>query len=253
MKDTTTDPLPKKTGFAIPLLPSNSINDTLEFYKAFGSIVTYQQKAPNNYLGLKVKDIEIHFFGMKIKPEANFSTCYLVVDDIDTFYNSCREGLKKKYGKIPLKGIPRINPIKDMPTYGVRQFILIDPSGNYIRIGQPIEKTASVMFEENGKKPQKGTPLSKAYELASRLADGKDDLEAAIKVIDKALLVENSVEKEMLFKLILLGIDIAHRNEQQQKAKELLKKGKLLLKSLKGIPSIKKDIDLFNQLLEELE
>lgn len=252
MKDTL-DTLPKN-GFAIPLLPSNSINDTLEFYKAIGCVITYQQKAPNNYLGLKIRGIEIHFFGLKqIKPETNFSSCYLVIDDIDTFYLTCREELKKKYGKIPLKGIPRINPIKDMPTYGVRQFVLIDPSGNYIRIGQPIEKTASIVFEENGVKPQKGTPLSKTYELADRLANGKDDLEAAIKIIDKTLLSEHEDEKEILFKLILLGIDIANRNEDQQKAKELIKKGKLLLKYLKGIPSIKKDIDLFNQLSEEMK
>lgn len=84
-----------KPNFAIPLLPSISINETVEFYKAIGSEITYQQKAPNNYIGLKLKNIEIHFFGMKqIKPDANFSSSYLVVDEIDVLYNFCREGQK---------------------------------------------------------------------------------------------------------------------------------------------------------------
>lgn len=223
-----------KPNFAIPLLPSISINETVEFYKAIGSEITYQQKAPNNYVGIKLKNIEIHFFGMKqIKPEANFSSSYLVVDDIDFFYNSCREGLKKIFGKIPIKGIPRINQIKDMPTYGVRQFIIVDPSGNYLRIGQPIPKTDSVLFEENGKKPHKGTALTKAYELADRLANGKDDVAASVKVIDKVLSEEaNSNELEYVFRILTLRLDIAHRMDDLETAKQMIKKGNDLLKNL---------------------
>ena len=38
-----------------------------------------------------------------------------------------------------------------MTTYGVRQFVVVDPTGNYIRIGQPIEKADSLIFKENRK------------------------------------------------------------------------------------------------------
>lgn len=220
--------------FAIPMLPSNSIKSTKEFYEALGCIITYQQKAPNNYIGLKLKNIEIHFFGMKhIKPEANFSSTYLVVNDIDVFYNLCRDGLKKLYNKIPIKGIPRINQIKDMPTYGVRQFIIVDPSGNYLRIGQPIPKTDSVLFEENGKKPQEGTNVAKAYELADRLINGKDDWDAAIKVLDKVLSDEtNSDELVDIFRIVTLRMDIAHKMDDFETIKHLFKIGNSILRQV---------------------
>lgn len=241
--------------FAIPLLPCVSIKETLEFYQAMGSQITYQQKAPNNYIGLRLKEIEIHFFGLKqLKPDANFSSCYLVVDDIDVFYDLCREGLKNLYGRIPVRGIPRINQIKDMPTYGVRQFIIVDPSGNYLRIGQPIPRTASVLFEENGKKPQKGTALNKAYELADRLANGKDDLEAAIKVIDKVLAEEPDLkEMAILFKIITLRLDVAHKMDDIKTMKQLIGKGRELLNQLGENNSLKEDIANFRRLSSAIE
>lgn len=239
-----------KPNFAIPLLPAISIKETVAFYTSIGAIITYQQKAPNNYVGFKIKDIEIHFFGLKqLKPEENFSTCYLIVDDIDTFYNLCREGLKNLLGKIPIKGIPRINQIKDMPTYGVRQFIIVDPSGNYIRIGQPIPKTDSVLFEQNGQKPQKGTALQKAYELADRLFTGKDDAEAAIKVLDKVLAEDNDgKETATLFKLITLRLEIAQQMDDAEIMTPMIKKGKELLNQLDESELLKEDIAHFNRL-----
>lgn len=235
--------------FAIPMLPSNSINETLLFYKAMGCTITYQQKAPNNYIGLKIKNIELHFFGLKqLKPESNFSSCYLRVNDIDKLYNDCRSGLKQQYGKIPLRGIPRINPIKDIPNYGVRQFVIVDPSGNYIRVGQPIAKENSVLFEENGKKVQKGTRLAKAYELANRLANGKDDLKAASEVIDKILVSNDNSEADTLFRLITLRMDIANRDEDEGKIRELFIRGKDLLEQIKDTSSVDEDIETFNQI-----
>ncbi|UII29902.1 VOC family protein [Fulvivirga ulvae] len=237
--------------FAIPMLPSSSISETLQFYEAMGSTITYQQKAPNNYIGLKLKGIEIHFFGLKqLKPESNFSSCYLRVNDVDKLYNDCRAGLKQQYGKIPLKGIPRINPIKDIPTYGVRQFVIVDPSGNYIRIGEKIKKEPGVLFEEDGEKPQKATPLRKAYELANRLAHGKDDLEAAASVIDKALASNKNVEPEIRFKLIVLRLDIANRFEDIEKMKVMEKEGRGLLELVGNVSEINEDIRSFYQILE---
>lgn len=246
----------KKTSknYAIPLLPAVSINQTLEFYQAIGAILTYQQKAPNNYIGFKLGEIEIHFFGMKqLQPGANFSTCYLIVDKVDKLYATCREGLKTLYGKVPIKGVPRINQIKDMPTYGVRQFIMVDPSGNYIRVGQPIPKTDSVLFEENGKKPASSTPLGKAYELADRLANGKEDLSAAMREINKALAKdESAAEPVLLFKLIVLGMDVAQRMDDLAAAKQCQQQGQALLKEVGKEASLKEDIAMFKGISKAL-
>ncbi|WP_310395591.1 hypothetical protein [Hymenobacter sp.] len=236
--------------FVIPLLPCRSIKETLEFYQAIGSQITYKQKAPNNYIGLKIAGVEIHFFGMKqIKPNANFSSCYLVMNDIDVYYNLCKEGLKELFGKIPIKGIPRINQLKDMPIFGVRQFIIVDPSGNYLRIGQPIPKIDSVLFEENGKKPQRGSTLIKAYELAARLAHGKDDLVAAITVIDKVLAEETGLnEMTALFKIITLRIEIAHQMDDTATIEQLIKRGDEALNQIDNNNLLKSDIANFRRL-----
>ncbi|THU38111.1 VOC family protein [Niastella caeni] len=212
------------TQFAIPLLPCISINETENFYKALGAVVTYKQKAPNNYIGLSIKDIEVHFFALKpLVPASNYSTCYLVVTDIDPFYEACRTALKTLYGKIPLKGIPRINPLKDMPSNGVRQFIIVDPNGNYIRIGQRIEKTDSLIFRENNKAVITGTPLAKAYESGSRLADAKGDFTTAASVLDKALASADTTDTLNLIKVLILRADISLRLSETDRFNELIK------------------------------
>lgn len=216
-------PETKNHSFAIPLLPCTSINETETFYKALGAVVTYKQKVPNNYIGFKLNDVEIHFFAIKqLKPTENYSTCYLVVTAIDPLYETCREGLKSLYKKIPLKGIPRINPLKDMPAYGVRQFIIVDPSGNYIRIGQPITKTDSLIFKENNKASVAGTPLAKAWELGSRLADSHGDFETAAKTLDKALTIADANDSLNLLKVLILRADVAQRLDDGVRFKELI-------------------------------
>ena len=82
--------------------------------------------------------IELQFFVLKaLEPADSYSTCYVLVSDVDTLYQAFTDGLRAALGRVPSRGIPRINPLKDM-SYGVRQFIVVDPGGNYIRIGQPI-------------------------------------------------------------------------------------------------------------------
>lgn len=218
--------------YALPLLPCTSINETETFYKALGAIVTYKQKVPNNYIGFSLSDIEIHFYALKqLKPAENYSTCYLFVTDIDTLYETCRAGLRSLYNKVPLKGAPRINPLKDIPAYGVRQFIIVDPSGNYIRIGQPITKTDSLVFTENNKAPLAGTPLAKAYELGSRLADSHGDFESAARTLDKALTTADKNDSLNLLKVLLLRADVAQRLADTERFVELVKAAEVLLKN----------------------
>lgn len=213
----------KDRSYAIPLLPSTSINETESFYKALGAIVTYKQKAPNNYIAFRLNDIEIHFFALKqLTPAQNFSTCYLRVTEIDAFYETCRAGLKVIYNKIPLKGFPRINPLKDIPAYGARQFIMVDPNGNHIRIGQPIQQTDSLVFTENNKAPISGTPLAKAYELGSRLADSHGDFETAAKTLDKALAIADANDRFNLLKVVILRADVAQRLVETKRYDELI-------------------------------
>lgn len=219
--------------YAIPLLPCIAINQTEEFYKALGAAVTYKQKVPNNYIAFIIWNIELHFFSIKqLEPVNNYGTCYLMVKEIDPIYEACRTALKALYGKIPLKGYPRLNPLKDMPAYGVRQFILVDMNGNYIRVGQPIEKTNSLVFPEKDKPAGEGTPLAKVYELGSRLADSHGDFETAAKVLDKALLTADTTDPFNLLKVLILRADIAARLADTNRLYELMQAAETQLLTL---------------------
>lgn len=166
----------------IPILPCRSIDDQIAFYESLGFEVAYRQKAPNVYASVQRGGIELHFFVMKgYDPAGSYSSCYVMVDDIDPLYADFRAGLKRALGRIPTRGIPRVGALRDM-SYGVRQFLMTDPGGNIIRIGQPLDAKA---LQTDGGLPR----LEMALEAASLLMDSKADPETAARVLDGALAV----------------------------------------------------------------
>jgi hypothetical protein len=168
----------------IPLLPCHAINETLEFYRAVGFEVTYQQSRPNNYAVVRRGGIELHFFSMRgYEPANSYSTCYVRVSDVDGLYEAFTEGLRQHYGRIPSAGIPRIIPLKNK-SHGVREFIAVDPGGNWIRIGQKVEKPAGE--ESQGAEQAASSKLAKALQVATFLSDTGHDGDAA-KKLDTAL------------------------------------------------------------------
>ncbi|MEV5594088.1 VOC family protein [Streptomyces sp. NPDC052496] len=164
----------------IPILPCPSIDELLDFYRALGFEVISYQKSPNPYCGVRLRDIELHFFGMKAHdPTTSYSTCYVLTDDVDGLYASFRAGLKAALGRVPTRGLPRIGALKDM-SYGVRQFLLTDPGGNCIRIGRPIADSV-----EHSAVPKER--YARALHQATLLGESKGDHAAAARIVDRAL------------------------------------------------------------------
>jgi len=185
----------------IPLLPCRSIDEQLAFYESIGFEVTYRQKAPNVYASVQRGLVELHFFTMKgYDPATSYSTCYVLVADIDRLYAEFRDGLKRSLGRIPLRGIPRIGPVRDM-SYGVRQFLMTDPGGNIIRFGQP---TAT---EPGTDAPR--SRLEKALDAAILLAHSKGDPETAARVLDGALAGSEPDGGVALARATILRADVA--------------------------------------------
>lgn len=179
-----------ETERTIPILPCRVINDNLDFYRALGFEVTDQQTRPNTYAVVQRGGIELHFFSMReYDPTKSYSTCYVRVSDVDGLYAAFVAGLRQKYGRLPSAGIPRVIPLKNK-YYGVREFILVDPGGNWIRIGQKAETPAS---DTNPAEPVPTSPLARAIHAATLLADSKGDYVAAALRLDKALTEENTV------------------------------------------------------------
>ncbi len=116
---------------AIPILPSRSIVKTAAFYKAMG-FEGGPHEHDANYAILCRGSIELHFFAhAELKPEDSWAGCYIRVADVNPIYEAISAlGL-------PGKGIPRMDRLEDKP-WGLREFSLVDPDGNLLRIGQII-------------------------------------------------------------------------------------------------------------------
>ena len=118
---------------AIPTLPSRSVEATLEFYRKLG----FDGKiwgAPYQYAILTRGTLEIHFFTHStLLPEESSVGCYLRVADVD--------GLHRAFAaaQLPGKGVPRMDAPEDKP-WGMREFAVVDPDGNLLRIGRRLER-----------------------------------------------------------------------------------------------------------------
>lgn len=202
----------------IPLLPCQTIQPVVDFYTAIGFEMTFLQKSPNPFAVVARGDIGLQFFGMKkYEPSQSYSTCYVLTDDVDGLYDEFRAGLKAAYGRIPTRGIPRIGPLKDM-SYGVRQFLMTDPGGNCIRVGQPTS-------EDLHHRPAPKETFARALHHATLFADSKEDLTGAARIIDRALgLEDEQPTPTQLVRLLILRGDVAKRLGDELTAASALKR-----------------------------
>lgn len=188
----------------IPILPCRSIDEQLDFYRALGFEVTYRQKVPNAFAAIQRGAIELQFFTLKgYEPADSYSTCYVLVSDVDALYADFRAGLKVALGRIPSRGIPRIGRIGDM-SYGVRQFLLTDPGGNIIRIGQPLEADVAATAS------QPAPRLERALEAATLLLYSRGDPETTARVIDDALAATPDASDRLRVQAQIMRADAAH-------------------------------------------
>ncbi|MFJ8146332.1 bleomycin resistance protein [Streptomyces sp. NPDC096048] len=196
----------------IPILPCRTLQPVLDFYTALGFEVAFQQRSPNPYAVVERGGIELQFFGLRqYEPAESISTCYVLTDDVDGLHAAFRAGLKAAYGRVPTRGLPRIGQLKDM-SYGVRQFLMTDPGGNCIRVGQPTGEDP-----RHGPAPEE--TFARALHHASLLADSKEDPAGAAKVIDRVLRLPGERPTSVrLFRLLVLRADVAGRLGDEETA-----------------------------------
>ncbi|MGC4910193.1 VOC family protein [Streptomyces cyaneofuscatus] len=193
----------------IPLLPCRTelIQSVVDFYTALGFETTHLQKSPYAYAVVERGAVELQLYGMKdYDPGTSHSTCYILTEDVDGLHAAFRSGLKAAFGRIPTRGLPRIGPLKDM-SYGVRQFLATDPTGNTIRVGQVI---SGVGEEEPATAPKE--TFARALHMADLFADSKQDYPGAAKIIDRVLKLEDEQPTPaQRVRLLVLRGDIAQR------------------------------------------
>ena len=117
---------------AVPILPSRDLGETLAFYERLGFEDSGSGSWQDwNYLIIgRGESWWLHFFGMpEIDPLTTIAGCYLYVDDADALYEEWRDAVEPD----PATGSRLERPFDT--HYAMREFALVDRSGNLIRVG----------------------------------------------------------------------------------------------------------------------
>ncbi|MES2823237.1 MAG: VOC family protein [Pseudomonadota bacterium] len=116
---------------AIPTLPCRAVSATVAFYKRLG-FDGGAHDFNSEYAIMRRGTIELHFFAHEeLVPSDSSAGCYIRVLDAEEIYNAFSSS------QLPRIGIPRMDALEDKP-WGHREFAIVDPDGNLLRIGQII-------------------------------------------------------------------------------------------------------------------
>jgi hypothetical protein len=117
---------------AEPVLPSHDLEETRRFYGRLGFVPWFGSSSPWQYEILSRGQLVVHFFPHpELRDGENNSGCYWRVKDADLLHEEFA------VLNLPTDGAPRLTPPEDTP-WGMREFVLVDPSGNLVRIGHEL-------------------------------------------------------------------------------------------------------------------
>ena len=125
-----------------PILPARSLDETRAFYKRLGFDSWFNGRGGWEYEIFSRGNLVIHFFlESGLIPGENDTMCYCLVRDADQLYG--------EFAKLnlPREGIPRLTAPADQP-WGMREFALVDPSGNLLRIGHDLNADTAYVPSE---------------------------------------------------------------------------------------------------------
>ncbi|KAF0846717.1 hypothetical protein FNL39_104139 [Nocardia caishijiensis] len=199
---------------------AQSIDPVSDFYTAMGFEITFRQTAPYQFLSVRRGGIELNFYGdKKFDPTSSTHGCLVDTDDVDYLYAIFTEGLREAFGSVPVHGVPRVGALSDR-SYGVREFLVTDPGGNTIQIAQPISA-------DQRHRPLPQEVFDRAIHVGALFADSKQDLELAVKVLDRALSRTDAEPTSVqLVKLLVLRADVAVRQAEPNLARKLLSRAR---------------------------
>ena len=127
-----------------PILPSRDLDETRAFYQQLGFVAWFGKGGPWTYEILSRGQLVVHFFAEpSLKPGENDTSIYWRVKDADRFHHVCAAL------NLLDEGIPRLTAPVDQP-WGMREFTLVDPSGNLVRVGHDLDADAAYVPRDSG-------------------------------------------------------------------------------------------------------
>lgn len=209
--------------FAIPMLPCPDIDEMGDFYRALGFEQTYRQTRPNPYLAMSRGDIHLGFFGMDgFDPSQSYGTCGLIVPDTGALYAEFAAGMRARYGKVLVSGIPRMTrPRKRANVEGRSGFSVIDPGGNWVRVFAGTDDSGR---GPGGSESAADSALARAVRNAVVLADSRGDDVQAARILDAKLRAagDRTAAAVDLAEALLLRAEIAIRQADPDTARAMI-------------------------------
>jgi catechol 2,3-dioxygenase-like lactoylglutathione lyase family enzyme len=121
---------------AVPILPSRDLEGTLAFYERLGFELHGAPIERYRYLIVKRGTVELHFWDAPdVDPLTTDASCYVHVRDAQALYDEWN-GIGVPTD--PATGSRLVKPFHT--DYGLLEFALVDPSGNLVRVGSPLER-----------------------------------------------------------------------------------------------------------------
>ena len=122
------------TESAVPILPSRDLDETLAFYLRLGFELQGAPIEKYRYLIIGRGSIELHFWDAPdVDPLTTDASCYIRVADADALHREWQEvGIESD----PVTGSRLMPPVDT--DYGIREFALVDRSGNLLRVGSTL-------------------------------------------------------------------------------------------------------------------
>lgn len=117
-----------RLGRVAPGIPVSDIARAVAFYESvFGMKKTFENGDPVGFVIMKGDGAEVHLTLVRGHRGATHNVMHMIVDGAEELYRRCEAA----------DGARIIKRIRDAP-WGLRTFVVSDPDGNRIDIGQPL-------------------------------------------------------------------------------------------------------------------
>lgn len=120
---------------AVPILPGRDLREMLDFYGRLGFANLGAPPEEWGYLILGRGGVVLHVVAAPdVDPLRTAASCFVYVEDADATYAAWAAlGIEPDAATGS-----RLEPPADT-AYGMREFALVDPSGNLLRVGSPLD------------------------------------------------------------------------------------------------------------------
>ncbi|WP_210506111.1 hypothetical protein [Naasia sp. SYSU D00057] len=162
-----------------PVLPCADLDDALAFYVALGFTVSFEQRRPYACAVVELDDIAIHLFVIDgFDPADSYGSAIITVADPGKRHEAFKAGLRERFGRVPVKGIPRLLPPRRKAGTATG-FSVVDVGGNWLRFYR-----AGATEEEP---TERRSGLLRVIDVAARQGDSRGDEAQAIAVLDAGI------------------------------------------------------------------